>query len=193
MEKVIDMTAKENLYQELVDSIRRREDFFKKFDGGWPGHYGRACSEYPNLAAELAAREWQITAPVEAARVSREVMAGVIEDGELLGIEELERIADRLRVSCLYLSSPVLSLVDPTKNKGMFQTIVLRWKLKEAEKYHLFGTHIKNARIALRSLERGRPVTYAAWRWMCQAMACEIDQQRNEHRSVRTERIVTRT
>lgn len=191
MSNVIDITNRKDFYQELVDSIRRKENFFKKLDGGWPGHYGPARSEYPNLTAELVAREWQIATPVEAARVSREVMAGVIENGELLSLEELERIADRLGISFRYLSSPVLSLVDPATNKGRYRTAFLREMLKVAYRYNLWGVYLKNAEITLRSLEQGRPVTYAAWSWPCKKIVLEIGRQRNEQISVRTERIAT--
>lgn len=165
-------------YQEIVEEVRNRENRFVKFDGGWPGHYGPAQSKYPNLAAELVARAWQIGTPVEAAGVSREVLAGAIEDGDLLDAEELRRIAERLWISYRYLCSPELSFVDPATRKGRDHTATLRELVEQGHQWELWGIHINNAETTLASLEHGESVTYAAWRWACQEIKREIEDRR---------------
>ena len=176
-------------YQELVENIRDREDFFARWTGGWHGHYGPACSLYPNLAAELVARTWEIGTPANAAEVSREVLAGAIEDGDMLDGEELRRIADRMAIPYRYLCSPVLALVEPSTNKGRYRAFVLRQLVESAVKLGLRGVHIKNAAITLQAITRGIPVTYAAWRWACEETKRNVVQRCNEmSRTIRTVR-----
>lgn len=180
-------------YQKIVEHIREREDFFARFSGGWPGHYGPASSKYPNLAAELAARDWDIETPASAAAVSRAVLAGVIEDNDLLEDCELCRIANRLGVSYRYLCSPILSYVDPLTKKGRRRAASLRRALKTARELGLWGAYISNAVITLQLLERSETVTYAAWRVACEKIEQEAVQLRNEMKLrcfVRTNRMV---
>lgn len=181
-------------YQKITDDVRSRENFFAGWEGGWPGHYGPARSKYPNLAAELVAREWQIGTPVEAARVSREVLAGVIEDGDILDAKELRSISDRLGISNQYLCSPVLSMVNPMTNKGRCRIAILKRLLEAAERYGVYcGLFHNTAHVTLAQMERGTPVTYASWRWACQRIndALEWQQSAEERRrTIRTERRV---
>lgn len=180
-------------YQDIVEKVRWREDFFSQFNGGgWPGHYGKALSRYPNLAAELNAREWEISNAVKAANVSREVMAGVIEDGDFMDDFESLRIAQRLDVHCRYLRSPVLSMVDPNTNKGRLRIARLKFLLYKMDVYGLRGGQPEiNARGVLADMEHGKLVTYAAYSWAVHKMerdTCEHEAKELCRQSCRTVR-----
>ena len=183
-------------YQELVDNIRKRTNFFARVNGGgWPGHDGPAKSRYPNLAAELDALEWDIITPSETANISREVLAGVLEDGDMLSRRELFLIADRMNVSYSYLHSPVLSFVDPSTNKGKYRISILRKELEDCNVWDMSGWRVLNAKGILASLDNGIPVTYAAWRFYTDEIRYEISshvRKKANQQARRTERIVLR-
>ncbi|WP_251447829.1 hypothetical protein [Vermiculatibacterium agrestimuris] len=152
-------------YQGIVDRLRQNEDHFIRVGDSWPGHDGPAVSLYPNLAAELVAREWQITTPSNAAGVSREKMTRVIEDGAELEEERLEAIARRMEITMGYLKAPMLAYVDPTTKKGRRKRAVLKRLLQRSDTFQ--GIHTFNAQDTLAELKRGQCVTYAAWSWAC--------------------------
>jgi len=178
-------------YQNIVDSIRYRENYFAEWNGGgWRGHTGSARSKYPNLAAELDARDWEIKTAVNAAHVSHEVMAGVIEDGDDLEPLEIARIAQRLGVGSPYLRAPVLSMVDPSTNKGKFKARILERLLKQSKEYGVrLGQTGVNAWATLIEMKRGHPVTYASYAWFTRRLEEELDEYERDHCCcIRTER-----
>ena len=177
-------------YQDIVSAIRCHEDILARWTGGWPGHNGAANSKYPNLAAELNAREFELSEFSETARVSREVMAGVIEGGEALTFEEMLRIAYHIGRSDSYLFSPVLSLVNANTRKGKIRTRKLESLIEQAEGYELrMGQTGRNARKTLLRLKKGLPVTYASYDYAVKMLEHKISEHFTLKVTKQTERV----
>lgn len=154
---------------------------------GWPGKPVRATTEtlYPNLVAEMGWSLAWLRLPAEFADVSPEIMAAALEDNEELSALELRRLSRYLSVPVGYLTAPEMSFVDPAANKGKARKRVLADLLKQAGGLDFWQWRVENV---LSSLEDGKAITYACYRWAIKELSNAIDRkQRAEHkpRSVR--------
>ena len=118
--------AREQVYNTLVNCIRKVENNSRYPEGYWPGmEVGQpAHSLYPNIAAELFYSKWRTDTTSSAIGVTRKILVAVIEDGETLSFAEGMRFYNRLgihaqdiRVTTDYVFSPVLSFLMPGNNK----------------------------------------------------------------------------
>lgn len=153
---------------------------------GWPGKPLNAPAKtcYPNVLAEIEASGMYLWCPSDHAGVSTEIMAAVMEDGERLTLRELHGLCGLYGCALDYLSAPTLQTVDPATNKGRHRLWELRERMKQAEGLEVFSMlSIKQTRD---TMERGQPVTYAAWRQACQNLN---DALRNNARKCRTTRM----
>ena len=187
-------------YKELVDYLRRRHI---RGGYGWPGKPvgAPAVTLYPNIAAELCAKGWMKTM-AEFAKVSPDIMAAVIESGEMLTGQERWSLAQKWegRVPG-YLSAPVLQIVDPDTNKGKRRRRELADLINAAAELpdpveDAYGLHTYWKRKALsvyEDLKKGNPCTFADWWWACQAVkdALEAEASKRKRFRFRTERIAT--
>lgn len=175
-------------YQVMAVYQRRRHNAQK--GEYWPDkpESAPAVSRYPNILAELDASGWWIDRLACCAQVSMEIMATAMEDNGELSWSELEGLKSCFKCKLDYLISPVLSMVDPSTNKGKERL----WHLKklvrqtEGKKRYFYDKDSKNV---LPALESGTPVTYAAYRWACKNLQDVLDSEDRE--AARQQRIRT--
>lgn len=165
-------------YQQLVDDLRRRHI---RGGFGWPGKPigSRAATRYPNIAAALAASGYWLCTFAEWAGVSPEIMAAVVEDGEVLDGVEWLRLSYRWEGrGPSYLSAPVLQMVDPDTGKGKRRRRELASLLQAAaglpdpveDACGLRFYWKRKADGAWSGLKAGNPITYAAYWWACHTL-----------------------
>lgn len=207
-EKKFQATADTN---KLGDILRERENnHYGKFTGKWEGKFqGKpvgtpVVTRYPNLLAEMVTAGY--TVDVErlsnAALVSPEVLAAVIEDGEELSEEEILRIAEyfnflksgRYRVMMNYLASPALSVVRPKTRKGRVQAWQFERMYDKARYLAGFGVTERNAISTVRTaFAEGRSFRYADYRYAMCAMEVVIRRNASDEEYERRKRAQTRT
>lgn len=178
------MNQQENsIYQAMIREARY--DYNRGGPGNWPGKPLRApaVSLYPNILAELQARFLfpNVELLAEFADVSPEIMAAALEDNEELSVPEMRGLARYLCVNTDYLSAPVLSMIDPATNKGKARLRQLSDLMKRADGLKVdIAWKVERTRDAM---ERGKPVTYASWRWAVGELQDAIDKhQRVQHK-----------
>lgn len=125
-----------------------------------------AISRYPDILAELDASGWWIERIARYARVSMEIMAAAMEDNGELNFMELRGLTRCFGCEMKYLLSPVLSMVNPTTNKGKVRLNRLKDLKQRTRGMERFLYHLHTGDV-LPKLENGKPVTYAAYRWAC--------------------------
>lgn len=152
------MNQREEIYRRLLLRQRRR---YAESGRSWPGKPEAAgtATLYPNLLAELDACGETLDKLAGYARVSPEILAAALDDGEELSVREIRRIAYNLgRCPERYLSDRKLQLVDPERPRGKQLARRLMAAIQAAE-----GLTVEHARQIGRvreALERGEPVTY---------------------------------
>jgi len=154
----------------------------------WPDRptFALAMSRYPNILAELDASGCWLDRVARYARVSMEIMATVMEDNGELSWQELEGLKRCFDCKLDYLISPVLSMVDPSTNKGRVRLWHLRKLVRQTEGMDRYF-YDKDSKSVLPALESGKPVTYAAYRWACNHLQDVLDgREREEARQQRT-------
>lgn len=147
-----------------------------------------AVTKYPNILAEFEASGFWLDLLARGAGVSQAIMASVMESGGEMSWQEFERLARRFKCKLAYLTSPVLSMVDPTTNKGKGQLRRLKDLVQQTSGMDLFLYHTYS-RDVLPKMEAGKPVTYAAYRWACNRLQDLLDSRARE--AVRQQRIRT--
>lgn len=174
------MDNRELIYQRLLLRQRRR---YTEEGKTWPGSPpARAVSLYPNILAELDASGESLEKLAEYAHVSPEIMAAVLEDGEELSARELRRLDYSLGAGGNgYLAAPVLQLVRPGTRRGDAFSRRLNEIAAGAD-------DIRRSVDVLDTLEQGRPVTYAEYRWACRRLLEAQKKKGKRARRVRTER-----
>lgn len=142
----------------------------------WPGKPESmpAISRYPNILAELDASGMWIDRIAGYAQVSMEIMAAVMEDNGELSFAELRGLMRCFECQAEYLASPALSMVDPTTNKGKVRISHLKDLLRRTEGMDRFFYLNYSSRV-LPTLESGKSVTYAAYRWACKNLQDVLD------------------
>lgn len=181
------MEDRELVYQRLILRQRLR---YRNEGRPWPGSLdtARAASLYPNLLAELDASGESLENLAEYARVSLEVMAAVLEDGEELSPRELRRLAYHLKAgSTEYLSAPVLQMVKPDTRRGKALWRQMCELLERAE-----GLPVVSLQWVMRTREtlaHGRPVTYAEYRWACRWLLEALEKKTARGHRVRAARM----
>lgn len=184
------MNRREIICRRLILRQRRR---YAVEGREWPGSQeaAGAVTKYPNLLAELDASGKTLDELAGYARVSPEVLAEALEDGGELNIHELRRLAHNVdRLPLGYLADRVLHLVEPETNKGKKLLRRLVDTMDAAG-----GLPVKNMqqiRSIRETLEQGKPVTYAAYRWAFRWLCDALEQGkkvRARNRKIRTERI----
>ena len=111
----------------------------------------------------------------------------MVNNGELKA-QELCRLARSFGCKLEYLSSPELSLVDPSTNKGRARLRRLKELVEQTEGLDCFFYRI-HSKDVLPVLESGQPVTYAAYRWACRNLQDVLEQRARD--SARQQRIRT--
>lgn len=109
-------------------------------------------------------------------------------NNEELSFQELSRLARDFKCKPGYLASPALSLVDPSTNKGRARLRRLKELVEQTKGLDCFLYRL-HSKDVLPALERGQPVTYAAYRWACQKLQDVLDQQARD--TARRQRIRT--
>lgn len=147
-----------------------------------------AVSRYPNILAELDVSGMWIDRIARYANVSMELMAAAMEDNGELSFMELHGLTRCFGCKMEYLSSPALSMVDPTTNKGKVRLKHLKDLEQRTRGMERFFYHIHSEDV-LPKLDSGKSVTYAAYRWACKNLQDVLDS--NTHEESRRQR--TRT
>lgn len=150
-----------------------------------------AISRYPNILAELTASGWWIDRIARCAQVSMEIMAAAMENNGELSWQELEGLKRCFGCKLDYLVSPVLSMVDPSTNKGKVHLWHMRELVRQTEGMDRFF-YLNYSSEVLPTLESGRSVTYAAYRWACKNLQDVLDRKKREtarQRQTRTEEL----
>ena len=172
-------------YQNIVESVRAREN------GGWNttwcGHNGIAFSRYPNSASILDAWSNRLDTFADAANISREIAAAVIEDGEVLEDGEKHALSRHWKswFNASFILSPKLSIIDPVKNKGRLRQHQLQELVNATEWDDSIIMSRYNAKRLLSELRRGIPVSYAAWWWCSVKLSQSIAQPAQPKRTCR--------
>lgn len=113
------------------------------------------------------------------AQVSMEIMAAAMEDNGELSFTELRGLAHCFGCQTVYLASPVLSMVDPTTNKGKIRLKHLKDLEQRTRGMERFLYHLHSGDV-LSKLESGKSVTYAAYRWACKNLQDVLDDKAQE-------------
>ena len=138
-----------------------------------------AISRYPNILAELDVSGTWIDHIARYAQVSMEIMAAAMEDNGELSFMELRGLTRCFGCKMEYLSSPALSMVDPTTNKGKIRLKHLKDLEQRTRGMERFLYHIHSEDV-LPKLESGKSVTYAAYRWACRNLQDVLDSKEQE-------------
>lgn len=156
--------------QNLIRETRKRE---VKGGGVWSGKSMNARAEtlYPNILAEMGWGLPWLRTPAEFANVSEEIMAAVLEDSEELSAQELWRLSHFMGAPLGYLTAPEMAFVDPATNKGKAKMRALADLVKQAD-----GLDFLQWRVGyvLSSLEEGKTITYACYRWAIRELSDAI-------------------
>lgn len=155
---------------------------------GWPTFSTPVASRYPNILAELDGSGRWLDYIARCAEVSQTIMAAVMVNNGDLKAQELCRLARSFGCKLEYLSSPELSLVDPSTNKGRARLRRLKELVEQTEGLDCFFYRI-HSKDVLPVLESGQPVTYAAYRWACRNLQDVLEQRARD--SARQQRIRT--
>ena len=174
------------IYQVIADCQCRRHQAERGED--WPTFPLPPVSHYPNILAELDGSGRWLDHIARCAEVSQPVMAAVMVNNEGLSFQELSRLARDFKCKPGYLASPELSLVDPSTNKGRARLRRLKELVEQTAGLDCFLYRL-HSKDVLPALERGQPVTYAAYRWACQKLQDVLDQQARD--TARQQRIRT--
>ena len=163
-------------YQQLA--IRQRNRHRREYGKYWPDKPASEpiVSRYPNILAELDASTGWLNRAAGHAMVSMEIMVSVMEDNAELSREELAGISRGYGCSMNYLLSPVLSMVDPVSNKGKARIQHLRELVRQTEGMDRFFYETFYSDV-LPTMESGKPVTYAVYRWTCKRLQDLLDWQ----------------
>jgi len=174
--------------ENTIQSMARRVRYRNIQGGGWPGKpiNAPAVTRFPNILAEIEASGMWLWCPAQHARVSKEIMAAVLEDNEDLTLGELRGLCRLYGREVPYMIAKTLQMIDPATNKGKRRL----WDLLELmeQTAGLEVIDIWNVERVRHDMERGEPVTYAAWRQACQNLN---DALRFDRCKVRTARGVT--
>ena len=138
-----------------------------------------AVSRYPNILAELNASGMWIDRIAGYAQVSMEIMAAAMEDNGELSFMEVRGLTRCFGCKMEYLSSPVLSMVDSTTNKGKTRLKHLKDLEQQTRGMERFFYRIHSEDV-LPKLESGKAVTYAAYRWACNNLQDALDSNAHE-------------
>lgn len=155
----------EAIYQMIADRQCRRHQAERGED--WPTFPSPPVSRYPNILAELDGSGRWLDHIARCAEVSQPIMTAVMMNNGELSFQELIRLAGDFKCKPGYLASPVLSLVDPSTNKGHTQLRRLKELVEQTKGLDCFLYRL-HSKDVLPALERSHPVTYAAYRWACQ-------------------------
>lgn len=175
-----------DIYQQLIVYQRSRHNTTEGELWQGKSEYEPAASLYPNILAELDASGLWMDHIASNARVSMAIMASVMEDNGELSFHEMSGLARCFRCEIDYLAAPILSIVDPSTNKGKRSIQHLRDLLTQTEGMDRFFYNTFSPTV-LPALESGKPVTYAAYRWACRNLQSTLDRKaREEERQRRT-------
>ncbi len=148
-------------------------------DRGWPGKplHAPAATRYPNVLAEIDASGMYLWAPAQHAGISEGVLAAVLEDNEDLTLNGLCGLCGLYKRRMSYMVARTLQVIDPATKKGKARQRALADLLKQAD-----GTGIwrRAGESVLSRLDRGEPVTYAAYRQAMDALKDAIYWQSEE-------------
>lgn len=142
----------------------------------WPTFSTPAASRYPNILAELDGSGRWLDHIARCAEVSQPIMAAVMVNNGEMTAQELRRLAQSFGCKPEYLASPEFSLVDPSTNKGKARLRRLKELVEQTEGLDCFLYRIHSKGV-LPALERGQPVTYAAYRWACRSLQDVLDRR----------------
>ena len=176
----------EVIFRMIADRQCRRHQAERGED--WPTFSTPAASRYPNILAELDGSGRWLDHIAQCAEVSQPIMAAVMVNNGELKAQELSQLARSFGCKPEYLSSPKLSLVDPSTNKGRARLHRLKELVEQTEGLDCFFYRI-HSKDVLPALESGQPVTYAAYRWACRSLQDVLDRKAREaarHRRTRT-------
>jgi len=167
--------------QDAVQRLRRLNGRF------WPGKSldAHAVTRYPNIVAEIDASGMYLWCPAEHANVSPEILAAALEDNEELSFIEVRGLARLYGCKIPYLTAPVLSVVDPTTNKGKHRRRILEELAKQVGPLEHEQFRVENL---LGAMGRGDIVTYAVYRQTIRLLLDAANRQRwqqHKPRSVR--------
>lgn len=165
-------------YQQLAISQRSRHKR-RQYSKYWPDKPASepAMSRYPNILAELDASTRWLDRVAGYAMVSMDIMASVMEDNAELSLNELAGLSRGFECNLDYLRSPVLSMVDPASKKGRARIRHLKDLLIRIESMDRHSSYQEDSNAVLRTLESGKPVTYATYRWACKHLQDPLDWQ----------------
>lgn len=175
----------------LCDHVRKTENT-QMPPYNWPGKAegSEAATLYPNMLAELAYDARWLYYMAEGAKVSNQIMAAVLEDGEALTSCEIYNLTKRWNSlearDCLcyvgYMASPVLSMLDCSTNKGRWRLRKLELMLEKArEKGITFYDHyIPVIDKLLSDMRAGKTIPYAQYRVAANIVAQQLQWQRDE-------------
>lgn len=186
----IPVNQQEIICRRLLLNQRRR---YAENGRAWPGRQeaAGAVTKYPNLLAEMDASGKTLDKLAEYARTSQEVMAEALEGGGELNKHELRRLAHNIdRIPPGYLADRVLHLVEPETNKGKKLLRQLADTMDAAEDLPM--ENAQQIRSVRETLEQGKPVIYAAYRWACRWMNDALEHRKKvkaRNRKIRTTRI----
>ena len=141
----------------------------------WPTHTSPVVSRYPNILAELDGSGQWLDHIAKCAEVSQPIMASAMVRNGNLSFQELIRLARNFKCTLEYLSSPALSIVDPSTNKGRIRLRQLEDLVKQTEGLDCFLYNYRSKAV-LPTLKSGHPVTYAAYRWACNSLQDVLNQ-----------------
>ncbi len=132
-------------------------------DDCWPGKplYAPAETRYPNILAEIEASGMYLQTPARHAGISEVVLAAVLEDNEDLTLNELGGLCGLYKCGMAYMAAGTLQVIDPATKKGEARRRALADLLKQADGA---GIWRRAGESVLFRLNRGAPVTYAAYR-----------------------------
>lgn len=164
----------EAIFRMIADRQCRRHQAERGED--WPTFSAPAVSRYPNILAELDGSGRWLDYIARCAEVSQPIMAAVMVNNGELKTQELSRLAQSFGCKPEYLASPELSLVDPSTNKGRARLRRLKELVAQTEGLDCFLYRI-HSKDVLPALERGQPVTYAAYRWACRNLQDVLEQR----------------
>ena len=175
-----------DIYRQMIVYQRSRHNTTESERWQGRSEYEPAVSRYPNILAELDASGWWMDRIATHAEVSPAIMAAVMENNGSLSLREMGLLRRCFGCSWKYLFAPILSMVDPSTNKGKVRIWYLKDLLRRTEGMDRFFYLNKSSNV-LPNLESGKPVTYAAYRWACLNLQDVLDRQaRQEAQQRRT-------
>lgn len=153
-------------------------------------------TRYPNILAEIEASQYFFCTVRKHADITQEILWAVLEDGELLQDMEICKLTDLFECRFSYLKAPTLQVLDMNSNRGKFRRARLgQWleRIKPVPRDHCpdwdLIWSVDQAAKVYQAMERGEPVTFAAWRWAMGRCAYVIRQQRRAVKKPRSVRL----